>query len=197
MAGFSSGFIVLLDTRTGLIMRGWPAHEGDILQIKVSGSAGIGVGGCFLGLADPSDTCCLAEHQSILWTSGLSCILCCVPKCLLRLSCPAARAMSRWSQCNLCWAEIALPSICRSAAWAGSSHVSWWRLSPWGCQLPVGSITLMNNSYPYLPTRGAVVWARVLDPVQFKQSSLRWVVYSLTGSANKRARLLSSAVFPA
>ncbi|KAK1204606.1 WDR81 protein, partial [Pygoscelis papua] len=36
MAGFSSGFIVLLDTRTGLIMRGWPAHEGDILQIKAT-----------------------------------------------------------------------------------------------------------------------------------------------------------------
>lgn len=44
MAGFSSGFIVLLDTRTGLIMRGWPAHEGDILQIKVRGSAGVRVG---------------------------------------------------------------------------------------------------------------------------------------------------------
>lgn len=44
MAGFSSGFIVLLDTRTGLIMRGWPAHEGDILQIKVRGSAGIRLG---------------------------------------------------------------------------------------------------------------------------------------------------------
>lgn len=42
-------------------MRGWPAHEGDILQIKVGGSAGIGAGGCFLGLADPSDMCCLAE----------------------------------------------------------------------------------------------------------------------------------------
>ncbi|KFV57174.1 WD repeat-containing protein 81 [Tyto alba] len=36
VAGFSSGFIVLLDTRTGLIMRGWPAHEGDILQIKAA-----------------------------------------------------------------------------------------------------------------------------------------------------------------
>lgn len=35
-AGFSSGFIVLLDARTGLILRGWPAHEGDILQMKVS-----------------------------------------------------------------------------------------------------------------------------------------------------------------
>lgn len=35
VAGFSSGFMVLLDTRTGLILRGWPAHEGDILQIKV------------------------------------------------------------------------------------------------------------------------------------------------------------------
>ena len=34
-AGFSSGFIVLLDTRTGLILKGWPAHEGDILQMKV------------------------------------------------------------------------------------------------------------------------------------------------------------------
>ena len=34
-AGFSSGFIVLLDSRTGLILRGWPAHEGDILQMKV------------------------------------------------------------------------------------------------------------------------------------------------------------------
>ncbi|XP_075760591.1 WD repeat-containing protein 81 [Pelodiscus sinensis] len=39
LAGFSSGFIVLLDTRTGLILRGWPAHEGDILQLKaVEGS---------------------------------------------------------------------------------------------------------------------------------------------------------------
>uniref|UniRef100_A0A8D0GSV9 WD repeat-containing protein 81 n=1 Tax=Sphenodon punctatus TaxID=8508 RepID=A0A8D0GSV9_SPHPU len=36
VAGFSSGFIVLLDTRTGLILRGWPAHEGDILQIKAA-----------------------------------------------------------------------------------------------------------------------------------------------------------------
>lgn len=136
-------------------------------------------------------------YRSILWSSGLSSILCCVPKCLLRLSCPVAHAMSRCSRCNLCWTEIALPSICRSAAQAGSSHVSWWRLSPWGCQLPVGSITLMNNSCPYLPTRGAVVWARVLDPVQFKQSSAEWVVYSLTSSANKHARLLSSAVFSA
>ncbi|KAM7333821.1 hypothetical protein ACRRTK_007141 [Alexandromys fortis] len=34
VAGFSSGFMVLLDTRTGLVLRGWPAHEGDILQIK-------------------------------------------------------------------------------------------------------------------------------------------------------------------
>ncbi|XP_035599586.1 WD repeat-containing protein 81 [Oncorhynchus keta] len=36
-AGFSSGFIVLLDARTGLVLRGWPAHEGDILQIKAAG----------------------------------------------------------------------------------------------------------------------------------------------------------------
>ncbi|XP_015277396.1 PREDICTED: WD repeat-containing protein 81 [Gekko japonicus] len=36
VAGFSSGFMVLLDTRTGLILRGWPAHEGDILQIKAT-----------------------------------------------------------------------------------------------------------------------------------------------------------------
>lgn len=36
VAGFSSGFMVLLDTRTGLVLRGWPAHEGDILQIKVT-----------------------------------------------------------------------------------------------------------------------------------------------------------------
>ncbi|KAJ3591325.1 hypothetical protein NHX12_009271 [Muraenolepis orangiensis] len=35
-AGFSSGFIVLLDSRTGLILRGWPAHEGDILQMKAA-----------------------------------------------------------------------------------------------------------------------------------------------------------------
>lgn len=35
-AGFSTGFIVLLDARTGLVLRGWPAHEGDILQMKVS-----------------------------------------------------------------------------------------------------------------------------------------------------------------
>lgn len=34
-AGFSSGFIVLLDARTGLVLKGWPAHEGDILQMKV------------------------------------------------------------------------------------------------------------------------------------------------------------------
>lgn len=34
-AGYSSGFIVLLDARTGLVLRGWPAHEGDILQMKV------------------------------------------------------------------------------------------------------------------------------------------------------------------
>ncbi|XP_029027126.1 WD repeat-containing protein 81 [Betta splendens] len=35
-AGFSSGFIVLLDVRTGLILKGWPAHEGDILQMKAA-----------------------------------------------------------------------------------------------------------------------------------------------------------------
>ncbi|CAL8353411.1 unnamed protein product [Lota lota] len=35
-AGFSSGYIVLLDSRTGLILRGWPAHEGDILQMKAA-----------------------------------------------------------------------------------------------------------------------------------------------------------------
>ncbi|TSN39299.1 WD repeat-containing protein 81 [Bagarius yarrelli] len=34
--GFSSGFIVLLDARTGLVLRGWPAHEGDILQMKAA-----------------------------------------------------------------------------------------------------------------------------------------------------------------
>ena len=39
VAGFSSGFMVLLDTRTGLVLRGWPAHEGDILQIKVTDRA--------------------------------------------------------------------------------------------------------------------------------------------------------------
>ncbi|XP_072320447.1 WD repeat-containing protein 81 [Eucyclogobius newberryi] len=33
-AGFSSGFIVLLDARTGLVLKGWPAQEGDILQMK-------------------------------------------------------------------------------------------------------------------------------------------------------------------
>ncbi|KAJ6657222.1 hypothetical protein lerEdw1_002589 [Lerista edwardsae] len=38
VVGFSSGFMVLLDTRTGLILRGWPAHEGDILQIKATES---------------------------------------------------------------------------------------------------------------------------------------------------------------
>uniref|UniRef100_A0A803T5D5 WD repeat domain 81 n=1 Tax=Anolis carolinensis TaxID=28377 RepID=A0A803T5D5_ANOCA len=36
VAGFSSGFMVLLDTRTGLVLRGWPAHEGDILQVKAT-----------------------------------------------------------------------------------------------------------------------------------------------------------------
>nr|XP_033777390.1 WD repeat-containing protein 81 isoform X2 [Geotrypetes seraphini] len=36
VAGYSSGFIVLLDTRTGLILRGWPAHEGDILHMKAA-----------------------------------------------------------------------------------------------------------------------------------------------------------------
>ncbi|KAJ7995563.1 hypothetical protein DPEC_G00245890 [Dallia pectoralis] len=35
-AGFSSGLIVLLDARTGLVLRGWPAHEGDILQMKAA-----------------------------------------------------------------------------------------------------------------------------------------------------------------
>ncbi|XP_043910298.1 WD repeat-containing protein 81 [Protopterus annectens] len=34
--GFSSGVIVLMDTRTGLIMRGWQAHEGDVLQMKAA-----------------------------------------------------------------------------------------------------------------------------------------------------------------
>eukprot|EP00079_Xenopus_tropicalis_P011388 XP_002937192.1 PREDICTED: WD repeat-containing protein 81 [Xenopus tropicalis] len=36
VAGYSSGFIILLDTRTGLVLRGWPAHEGDILQMKAA-----------------------------------------------------------------------------------------------------------------------------------------------------------------
>ncbi|XP_065137112.1 WD repeat-containing protein 81 [Paramisgurnus dabryanus] len=35
-AGFSTGFIVLLDARTGLVLRGWHAHEGDILQMKAA-----------------------------------------------------------------------------------------------------------------------------------------------------------------
>ncbi|XP_069568426.1 WD repeat-containing protein 81 isoform X1 [Brachyistius frenatus] len=35
-AGFSSGFIVLLDARTGLVLKGWPAHEGDIVQMKAA-----------------------------------------------------------------------------------------------------------------------------------------------------------------
>ncbi|XP_047450705.1 WD repeat-containing protein 81 [Mugil cephalus] len=35
-AGFSSGCIVMLDARTGLILKGWPAHEGDILQMKAA-----------------------------------------------------------------------------------------------------------------------------------------------------------------
>ncbi|XP_058019868.1 WD repeat-containing protein 81 isoform X1 [Ahaetulla prasina] len=35
-AGFSSGFMVLLDTRTGLIQKAWSAHEGDILQVKAT-----------------------------------------------------------------------------------------------------------------------------------------------------------------
>ncbi|XP_073421776.1 WD repeat-containing protein 81 isoform X1 [Dendrobates tinctorius] len=36
VAGYSSGFIILLDTRTGLVLRGWPAHESDILQMKAA-----------------------------------------------------------------------------------------------------------------------------------------------------------------
>ncbi|XP_069471473.1 WD repeat-containing protein 81 isoform X2 [Ambystoma mexicanum] len=36
VAGYSSGFIVILDVRTGLILRGWSAHEGDILQMKAA-----------------------------------------------------------------------------------------------------------------------------------------------------------------
>ncbi|XP_051522081.1 WD repeat-containing protein 81 isoform X2 [Myxocyprinus asiaticus] len=35
-AGFSTGFIVLLDARTGLVLRGWPGHESDILQMKAA-----------------------------------------------------------------------------------------------------------------------------------------------------------------
>uniref|UniRef100_A0A8C7Z132 WD repeat domain 81 n=1 Tax=Oryzias sinensis TaxID=183150 RepID=A0A8C7Z132_9TELE len=35
-AGFSSGYIVMLDARTGLVLKGWPAHEGDILQMKAA-----------------------------------------------------------------------------------------------------------------------------------------------------------------
>ncbi|XP_020784167.1 WD repeat-containing protein 81 [Boleophthalmus pectinirostris] len=35
-AGFSTGFIVLLDARTGLVLKGWPAHESDILQMKAA-----------------------------------------------------------------------------------------------------------------------------------------------------------------
>uniref|UniRef100_UPI00398F874B WD repeat-containing protein 81 n=1 Tax=Pristiophorus japonicus TaxID=55135 RepID=UPI00398F874B len=34
--GFSSGYIYLLDTRTGLIMKVWQAHESDILQLKTA-----------------------------------------------------------------------------------------------------------------------------------------------------------------
>ncbi|XP_067864675.1 WD repeat-containing protein 81 [Heptranchias perlo] len=36
--GFSSGYIYLLDTRTGLIIRVWQAHESDILQLKTAES---------------------------------------------------------------------------------------------------------------------------------------------------------------
>uniref|UniRef100_A0A3B4AAN4 Uncharacterized protein n=1 Tax=Periophthalmus magnuspinnatus TaxID=409849 RepID=A0A3B4AAN4_9GOBI len=35
-AGFSTGFIVLLDARTGLVLKGWPAHDGDVLQMKAA-----------------------------------------------------------------------------------------------------------------------------------------------------------------
>ncbi|KAA0702045.1 WD repeat-containing protein 81 [Triplophysa tibetana] len=35
-AGFSTGFVVLLDARTGLVLRGWHAHEGDILQMRAA-----------------------------------------------------------------------------------------------------------------------------------------------------------------
>ncbi|KAM9318975.1 WD repeat-containing protein 81 [Pholidichthys leucotaenia] len=35
-AGFSSGFIVLLDARAGLLLKGWPAHESDIVQMKAA-----------------------------------------------------------------------------------------------------------------------------------------------------------------
>ncbi|XP_038670687.1 WD repeat-containing protein 81 isoform X1 [Scyliorhinus canicula] len=34
--GFSSGYIYLLDTRTGLILRVWQAHDSDILQLKTA-----------------------------------------------------------------------------------------------------------------------------------------------------------------
>lgn len=43
--GFSNGYIVLLDARTGLILKGWPAHDGDILQMKVYSLCGQSVCG--------------------------------------------------------------------------------------------------------------------------------------------------------
>lgn len=82
MAGFSSGFIVLLDTRTGLIMRGWPAHEGDILQIKVRGSAG-GSGGLLHGPCWSVEgvwsilMCCLAQLTCSILRAFLQPLLCC------------------------------------------------------------------------------------------------------------------------
>uniref|UniRef100_A0A493SXU8 WD repeat domain 81 n=1 Tax=Anas platyrhynchos platyrhynchos TaxID=8840 RepID=A0A493SXU8_ANAPP len=125
MAGFSSGFIVLLDTRTGLIMRGWPAHEGDILQIKVRGSAGdsgeLLHGSCWSVEDVWSILTCAAWHSSPAPSFGLSSSPCCVLKGLLRLSCPVVCATGRCSQFNLCWTEISPPKICIGA---GSSHMS-------------------------------------------------------------------------
>lgn len=54
-AGFSSGFIVLLDARTGLVLRGWPAHEGDILQMKVHSD--------YVCVCVSKESCCLVRMK--------------------------------------------------------------------------------------------------------------------------------------
>lgn len=167
VAGFSSGFIVLLDTRTGLIMRGWPAHEGDILQIKVRGSAGIRVG--------PHP--CSEAVWSIL-SSGFVCSILALsfavfPKRLPKLFCPVVSAAASCSWSNSCCQSSALLGFnpCQAGLQQGQGGV----VAPVKEQmccflhgalgLPWESVALMSNSCPYLPTPREQCWvSSVLDP---------------------------------
>lgn len=109
--------------------------------------------------------CCLAGLVcSVLWVFLHQC---CVPKRLLKLFSPVVSAVS-----SLLLFQPVLnrdqPSQV-SAAGAERSHISCEEadvlLSLQGSQLPWESVTLMNNSCPYLPTlREQGQGSSVLDP---------------------------------